>query len=173
MGDDHIFFKVKSFSNISQNPFDYKNNPDFTYTQNGPHITIENDQVTLTFNARVGTEFFDRETGEKLDFKKINIWDAAVGGDLEPFYKKMEEARKEKTYANWNLEVLTIKKKTSLSGLGEYIGWPLAEVLKEFPHVQIAEKNYLCYENVPEYCFISFYFKRGKVSKITFVDDYY
>lgn len=134
MGDDHIFFKVKSFSNISQNPFDYKNNPDFSYTQNGSHITVENNQVTLSFSA---------------------------------------SANKEGMYTHWNLDVLTIKKKTSLSGLGEYIGWSLAEVLKEFPNAQTVEKDYLCYANIPEYCFISFYFKRGKVSKITFVDDYY
>ncbi|MDR0657267.1 MAG: hypothetical protein LBG22_13220 [Treponema sp.] len=164
---------MNSFSNISQNPFDYKNNPDFTYTQNGPFIRVENDQLRLSFGASVSTEFFDRETGKKLDFKEFNILDMAANGNLEPFYKKMEEAREENTYSGWNLDVLTIKKKTGLSGLGEYIGWSPEEVLKEFPNVQIVKKNYLCYANEPEYCFISFYFKRGKVSTITFVDDYY
>jgi hypothetical protein len=173
MGNDKIFFSIRPFSNISQNPFTYQDDPEFTFIQKGSMITVENEEIRLEFNAALDTKFFDKETGQELDFKEFDILDMMVEGNLEPILKKMNGAHKEETYYNWNLELLTVKKKTSLSGLGEYIGWSFEEILSKFPEADIIKKDYLHYSNVPEYCFISFKLKHEKVFEITFYDDFY
>ncbi|MCL2138107.1 MAG: hypothetical protein FWH41_01085 [Treponema sp.] len=176
MGDDKIFFKINSFSNISQNPFDYKDNPDFSFVQNGSLIIVENEQIQLCFSAAIQIEYFDKKTNEKVDIIKecnFDVFELIINNNLESLYQKLKEFNKKEIYHDWNLELLTVKEATELSGLGKYIGRSLNEILNEFPNADIIKEDFLSYANEPEYCFISFQFKDNKAVEISFLDDYY